>query len=502
MNFCFASYSHTFRFNRYEHLNSVKLSYNFLPSDESTLRDRSPVRDPAAHRRNVRGNRGRGRGAGRGRGGRGCGQGGRGRGGRVAQPQDPELEWSRTYNPPADRPFVEPSPGPTQRYPADTRAGAFFDQMFTDEIWDMLVTETNRYHDQQAASEPNKHKRKWDPVTKDGMKAFIGIMIHMGIVKLPRMTMYWSTDNLVHQGSVSSAMTQTRFFQIWRYFHLADNTQSLPREDPRFDKIYRVRQFLDIIVGNAQLLYRLDQDVSIDETMVPHKGRLSFKQYIKNKPVRWGIKLWVLCEAKTGYVFNFQIYLGKEEGAVEHNLARRVVKHLLAPIEGKYHNLYMDNFYCDPHLFLQLETKKVLACGTIRANRKGFPKDIVVTPAMEKRMNRGDYIWRSHGSLVAMAWYDKRPVYLISTIHPPESVGAPTTVLRRSQAGPREPVPCPPAQCAYQENMGGVDLADQILQSFSVIRKSTKAWKKLFYYGLEVCLLNSFTIFKKVNQTP
>ena len=129
MNFCFASYIHTFRFNRYEHLNSVKLSYNFLPSDEGALRDRSPVRDPAAHRRNVRGNRGRGRGVGRGRGGRG--RGGRERGGRVARPQDPELEWSRTYNPPADRPFVEPSPGPTQRYPADTRAGAFFDQMFT-----------------------------------------------------------------------------------------------------------------------------------------------------------------------------------------------------------------------------------------------------------------------------------------------------------------------------------------------------------------------------------
>ena len=48
--------------------------------------------------------------------------------------------------------------------------------------------------------------------------------------------------------------------------------------------------------------------------------------------------------------------------------------------------------------------------------------------------------------------------------------------------------------------MGGVDLADQILQSFSVIRKSRKAWKNLFYHGLEVCLLNSFTIFKKVNR--
>ena len=49
--------------------------------------------------------------------------------------------------------------------------------------------------------------------------------------------------------------------------------------------------------------------------------------------------------------------------------------------------------------------------------------------------------------------------------------------------------------------MGEVDRAHQIQQSFSVIRKSNKAWKKLFYYGLEVCLLNSFAILK-VRQTP
>lgn len=48
--------------------------------------------------------------------------------------------------------------------------------------------------------------------------------------------------------------------------------------------------------------------------------------------------------------------------------------------------------------------------------------------------------------------------------------------------------------------MGGMDLADQILQSFSVIRKSNKACKKLSYYRLEVYLLNSFVIFKAVKQ--
>lgn len=111
----------------------------------------------------------------------------------------------------------------------------------------------------------------------------------------------------------------------------------------------------------------------------------------------------MLCEAKTGYVFNFQVYLGKEDGCVEQHLTRMVVKHLVLPIENKFHHLYMDNIYCDPHLFLELERKRVLACGTIRANRMGFPRDIVLTSAMERRMNRGDYAWRCHENLVAMA---------------------------------------------------------------------------------------------------
>ena len=92
----------------------------------------------------------------------------------------------------------------------------------------------------------------------------------------------------------------------------------------------------------------------------------------------------------------------------------------------------------------------------------GFPRDIVLTSAMERRMDRGDYICRCHENLVAMAWYDRRSMYLISTIHPPESIGEPTTVQRHSASVARQPIPCPPAQCAYQEFMDGVALADQI----------------------------------------
>ena len=115
----------------------------------------------------------------------------------------------------------------------------------------------------------------------------------------------------------------------------------------------------------------------------------------------------------------------------------------------------------------------MLAFATIRANQKGFPRDIVLTSAMERRMDRGDYICRCHENLVVI-WYDRRSVYLISTIHPPESIGEPTTVQRRSAGGARQPIPCSPVQCAYKEFTDGVAQADQIQQRFSVIRKSNK----------------------------
>lgn len=46
-------------------------------------------------------------------------------------------------------------------------------------------------------------------------------------------------------------------------------------------------------------------------------------------------------------------------------------------------------------------------------------------------------------------------------IHPPESFDEPTTFQHQAIKGVQQQIPCPPAQCAYQEFMGGVDLANQ-----------------------------------------
>ena len=50
----------------------------------------------------------------------------------------------------------------------------------------------------------------------------------------------------------------------------------------------------------------------IDEHMCKCEEKNIMRQYMKNKPKKWGFKFWFRCGAKTGYLYEFDIYLGKK----------------------------------------------------------------------------------------------------------------------------------------------------------------------------------------------
>ena len=71
---------------------------------------------------------------------------------------------------------------------------------------------------------------------------------------------------------------------------------------------------------------------SIDKAMIPFKGRLSLKQYLRMKPIKRGIKVWTRTDSTNGYVLQFQVYLGKVGGNSEMYLGDHVVKNLTTPL--------------------------------------------------------------------------------------------------------------------------------------------------------------------------
>ena len=106
--------------------------------------------------------------------------------------------------------------------------------------------------------------------------------------------------------------------------------------------------------------------------MIKFQGRSSLKQYMPMKPIKRGIKVWVLADSHTGYFCKFQVYTGRGDSP-EKGLGSRVVKSLTEPLKKKFHHVYFDNFFTSEQLLVDLERDGIYACGTARKDRRGFP---------------------------------------------------------------------------------------------------------------------------------
>ena len=149
------------------------------------------------------------------------------------------------------------------------------------------------------------------------------------------------------------------------------------------------------------------------------------------------------------------------------------------------------------HYFLKRKEKlaEKISCATTRANRKGFPKELALTNPQVKRLKQGESLFRRKDNLVATAWKDKRVVHFLSTQSNP--VGD-ETVNRKQCDGTVNQVPSAPVVKSYNKNMGGVDLHDQMRGYYAVGAKARKWWRYIFWFCLDVGIVNSFILERKV----
>ena len=162
---------------------------------------------------------------------------------------------------------------------------------------------------------------------------------------------------------------------------------------------------------------------------------------------------------------------------VVEGLGYRVVMDLAQPYLEEYHHLYFDNFFTSVALMERLLTMKTYACATLRLNRVGLPPEIRKC----KLKKKGQTMVRQKGNLVATVWYDKRQVATLSTncnSSTPEDGGKPAVIQ------------------TYNKWMGGVDLCDQNRSYYPTGRDSKKWWRYLFWYLIDLCILNAFILYK------
>ena len=383
--------------------------------------------------------------------------------------------------------FSEPV-GPTQILPASATAIKFFMQIFDDSLFQHIVDQTNLYVSQM----PSRSARYgWYDTTVTEMKAFVGVLLLMGIHQLPSIADYWSTHKYLGVPTISAVFPANRFNHLLASIHFSDNSNAKPRGHPEYDKLYKIRPVMESILQKCLSLYNPHRENSIDEAMVGFKGRSSLKQYMPNKPTKRGYKIWCRCDSRNGYTCCFQVYTGKVGNTSEKNLGARVVTDLSKDVLNKGFHLYFDNFFSSPSLLADLYTKNTYCVGTVRVNRKHFPK---FGKRAIKGLGRGQSLSKEvlQNNVHCFVWQDKKPVAFVNTI----SDSRDFAVVRRKQSdGSTTLVRCPSAVVLYNTNMGGVDLADQKRKMYSASRKSKVKWyMRLFYYFLDIAVVNAHVL--------
>ena len=108
-------------------------------------------------------------------------------------------------------------------------------------------------------------------------------------------------------------------------------------------------------------------NVSIDGGMIPYKGKVHFKVYNPDKPDKYGVKSYQLCDSSNGYCCMFEIYTGVDPNPPSaKGKTYDLVMRLMQPYINVGRCLYVDNYYTSPTLFTDLYRMNTGACGTAR----------------------------------------------------------------------------------------------------------------------------------------
>ncbi|XP_058801271.1 piggyBac transposable element-derived protein 3-like [Phymastichus coffea] len=335
-------------------------------------------------------------------------------------------------------------------------------------------------------------------LTMIDLDIFVGIIITSIFNQRKSQRDYWSNNLLLSCPIIIATMARDKFLTIKSKIKFSKlEEQSLD------DRAWRVRTILEIFKKNAQKFGYFSTALSVDEMMVKLHGRTVLLQFMKDKPARFGIKMWGIC-SPDGYLFDCDIYCGKGSNIYStHNdvklckcaLGSRVVlmmvqKLLLSTSAKKiteYH-LYFDNFFCNPDLMIHLKKIGLKATGTVRRNRVNIENEV------DKKAARGTVSVKHEekSGLNFITVMDSKPVSILSTVAGVEPLSSTKRYSKESKS--KIEIPFPMANKLYNKHMGGVDLHDGHCSNLMPCLRAKKWTWAMFLRLIQSSLTNALVL--------
>lgn len=351
--------------------------------------------------------------------------------------------------------------------------------------------------------------RRWVTVTPWYLLCWLGVLIRNGALRKRSIYQSWTKKYGLHDPTVADAIDRDSFAQVQQFCCWQDYRHPPTSAAAKKNKLWKVQPLLDHAATVCQQLWDLGVYMTIDESMILCKSRfVDWKQYMPLKPIKHGIKVFVLACGETGFVYNFSVYQGKGNGNIMETVLSKVITGDLINSERI---LFVDNYYTSVALaVVMLAVYGLYIVGTY-SPRKGAKRDKEsfpfekLTPADASCVGRGwmrraiTTITRKaadvtkHVVVQAIIWKDSKVCGFISTAF--VGMCEKSSVLRSTKGMFKSlKVKAHDAIIAYLSYYGAVDRADRGISDYTISVRCSRWFMRVVFWVLDVMLWNIWCI--------
>ena len=362
----------------------------------------------------------------------------------------------------------------------------YFRRFITDEMLDLVVSESNIYYFQQKGHLLNLNTTE--------VCSVLGIYLLMGIVQMPSVRDYFVKTT--GYDAVSSVMSRNRLELILRYLHFANN-ETVDEKVKETNKAWKIAPWLVLLRAQC-LLTEPQENNAIDEMLIPFKGKFSrIRQYIRGKPHPWGFKVWARA-GEDGILYDFELYTGAAPGREKSTLGvgGDVILRLSETLpQHQNFKVFADNFFSGIPMIIALKSKGIHYTGTIRKGR--LPGCQLREDKDLEKEGRGacDYRVERDTDICSVKWNDTKCVTLVSTY-----LGvSPMAEIQRWDKKKKGfvKVQRPNIVSEYNSKMGGVDLLDFLCGKYRYKLRSKRWYMHIFWYSVELAVVNAWLVYRR-----
>lgn len=170
----------------------------------------------------------------------------------------------------------------------------FFDQS----MLSSLIVNTNQKLNMYRSQFKNNSRAELMDTNENEMRAFIGLLYYSSVFKCNAsdLNTVFATDGTGRE-IFRCVMSMYRFSCLVNCLRFDDlmARQERVKEDP----LAPISNLFNKFILNSQAQYSPGAYMCIDEMLVPFRGRCKFVIYMPQKPAKYGLKIMILCDART-----------------------------------------------------------------------------------------------------------------------------------------------------------------------------------------------------------